>query len=126
MRAAFLALALLGACTTQASAPQGPLPGSEWSLIGEATPAPSIAFTDRGASGFAGCNRWFSSAARNGAALSFGNVGLTRMACPAPQMQTERAFVDALGATQGARLEGEELVLLDSAGGELARLRRTN
>ncbi len=130
-RSAFAALAFaatLVACATQPAqeTPSFDLAGSSWVLVTSATPAPTIALTERGASGNAGCNRWFSSAQRNQAALTFGNVATTRMACPEPQMATERAFLQALNDTQGARQEGGELVLYDIGGADVARFRRIN
>lgn len=127
MRFAFAvaALAMLGACAT---APESTvtLAGSEWALITDDQPSPTIDFTDQGASGFAGCNRWFSSIEHDGAnALSFGNIGLTRMMCPGGQMATERAYTDALNRTDHVRIEGAELVLSGS-GADLLRFRRTN
>jgi heat shock protein HslJ len=127
MRVAFVvaALAMLGACATVPD-PTPSLTGSEWALITDAQPSPTIDFTDDGASGFAGCNRWFSSIEQDGAnALSFGNIGLTRMMCPEPQMTTERAYTDALNRTDHVRIEGNELVLSGS-GADLLRFRRTN
>lgn len=126
--AAFAFALTLGACATPAPPAPAPfeLAGSSWVLVTDAMPAPTVAFTERGASGNAGCNRWFSSTQRNQQALTFGNVGTTRMACPAPQMATERAFLAALNDTQGARLENGELVLYDIGGADLARFRRTN
>ncbi|QGZ93876.1 META domain-containing protein [Terricaulis silvestris] len=126
MRVAILvaALAMLGACAT-APDTAVELTGSEWALITDAQPSPTIDFTDQGASGFAGCNRWFSSIERTGDQLSFGDIGLTRMMCPAPQMTTERTYTDALNRTDHVRIEGNELVLSGS-GADLLRFRRTN
>jgi heat shock protein HslJ len=53
--------------------------------------------------------------------LTFGGIGATRMMCAEPAMATERAFLDALGATRAARVENRQLVLLDAEGRELAR-----
>lgn len=126
MRVAILAaaLAMLGACAT-APDTSVDLAGSEWALITDAQPSPTIDFTDQGASGFAGCNRWFSSIERAGDQLSFGNIGLTRMMCPEPQMTTERTYTDALNRADRVRIESNELVLSGS-GADLLRFRRTN
>lgn len=127
MRVAFIvaAMAMLGACATEPT-PGLTLAASEWALITDDQPSPTLDFTDRGASGFAGCNRWFSSIEHDGAnSLSFGNIGLTRMMCPESQMTTERAYTEALNRTDGVRVEGNELVLTD-AGADLLRFRRTN
>jgi heat shock protein HslJ len=127
MRLTFVvaALALLTACATKPN-PDMTLPGSEWALITDDQPSPTMAFTDRGASGFAGCNRWFSSVVHDGGnGLTFGDIGLTRMMCPESQMTTERAFTDALNRADHVRVERNELVLSGS-GSDLLRFRRTN
>jgi heat shock protein HslJ len=126
MRVAILAaaLAMLSACATTPDTAMD-LAGSEWALITDAQPSPTVDFTDQGASGFAGCNRWFSSVEHAGDQLSFGNIGLTRMMCPEPQMTTERTYTDALNRTDHVRIEGNELVLSGS-GADLLRFRRTN
>lgn len=121
-------IAALAACTTAPAAFD--LAGTEWRRSDDANAAPhvpTLAFTERGASGFAGCNRWFSSVTRDEAALDFGNVGMTRMACQAEsQAATERSFADVLERTRAWRIEGEELVLLDEAGAQLARFVRND
>lgn len=132
-RAALAALVLIGACAANgagsgASAPLDPLDGSEWAMLNEARSAtpPTIAFTADRAAGYAGCNRWFASAARADNALEFSAVGTTRMMCSPPSMEAERAFVAALNDTRGFRIENGELVLYDIGGADVARFRRTN
>lgn len=122
------AMIALAACTT--APPAFDLTSTEWRRSDDANASPhfpTLAFTDRGASGFAGCNRWFSSVTRDDHALDFGNVGMTRMACQAEsQAATERSFAAVLERTRGWRVEGEELVLLDEAGAQLARFVRND
>jgi heat shock protein HslJ len=122
------AVLALSACAT--ATPADPLTGTAWRRSDDANAAPhfpTLAFTERGASGFAGCNRWFSAVTRDARALQFGNVGMTRMACQAQsQAATERSFSDVLERTRFWRIEGEELVLLDEAGGQLARFVRND
>lgn len=129
---ALFALALLGACASNGSGGDAPaladLAGSEWMMLNEtrsATP-PTIAFGDDGASGHAGCNRWFASAGRTDSALEFGDIGTTRRACSPPSMEVERDFIRALDDTMGFRVENGELVLYDIGGADVARFRRTN
>jgi heat shock protein HslJ len=122
-------LALLCACATAPppSAPSSPLTGTSWRRIDDLDANPhgaTLDFTERGASGYTGCNRWFSSVDHAGEAIDFGDIGTTRMACGAGvQTATERNFLAALNATARARIENEELLLLDSAGAEVARFR---
>lgn len=60
--------------------------------------------------GFAGCNRFFGQYVRDGAKLSFSALGSTRMACP-EGMDTEQAFLGALGETNRMELDGVFLEL---------------
>lgn len=96
----------------------------EWVLVTDAARPPTIAFANDGASGFAGCNRWFAQVSRADAALRFSGVGATRMACPDPDMAVEGHFLNVLEHTRAARREGDTLILLGEDGGELARLVR--
>lgn len=130
MRFAVLALLLLGACASApppSDTPTLSLAGTSWRRIDDLDANPhgaTLEFTERGASGHTGCNRWFSSVERASDALDFGNIGMTRMACQAEvSAATERNFLAALNATRQARLEDGELVLYDSAGAPVARFR---
>ncbi len=51
-------------------------------------------------------------------------MGMTRMACAEPQMAAEQHFEAALNATRRYRVEGEDLILADDAGREVARFVR--
>lgn len=130
MRAAFLAL-LLAACAAQAplAAPAFDLTGTHWQRADDDQAAPhfpTLAFTARGASGYSGCNRWFSAVTRDASALRFGNIGMTRMACAEAAMAAERNFADALERTRGWRADAGELVLLDETGNAAARFVRAD
>jgi heat shock protein HslJ len=127
MRAILLSAALLAACANQPPSPHGDLANSEWMLANEtgAASPPTLAFADDRASGFAGCNRWFATPARNGETLSFASIGLTRMMCSPSAMEAERDFVAALEGTASARIEGDQLILSDASGAEMARFRRS-
>lgn len=74
------------------------------------------------ASGKGGCNAWFATAKIHGLELAFSGMGATMMACPAPAMDEEHAFFDAIGRTQGYAVEEDGLTLTLSEGGVM-RLR---
>lgn len=118
-------MAIITAACASASAPAAisNLDG-EWREATRALNAPTITFELDRASGFAGCNRWFSQIARNGDALSFEGVGTTRMMCDGAPMEIERRFIETLGDTEMARVDGDTLILSDIRGSELARFLR--
>lgn len=73
--------------------------------------------------GFAGCNNFFGRYETSDGALSFSAIGATKMACPGG-MDTEQAFLLALGATTRYQISGLYLELY--AGDQrLARLEAT-
>lgn len=74
-------------------------------------------------SGNAGCNGYFGSVIIDGEAMSFGNLGATKIACPEPAMGQENRLLGALDGTRGYRLQGGQLLLLDGAGETLVRFR---
>lgn len=132
MRALLLSLLLLAACATPAPPPRPTfdLNGTEWQRSDDANAAPhfpTLAFTPRGVSGFAGCNRYFAAVTRNASTLRFGNIGTTRMACQAEsQAATERRLLDALERTRAYRADADELTLLDESGDVAARFSRAD
>jgi len=63
------------------------------------------------ASGYAGCNRFAGSYTLTGAALSFGPLAMTRMACEHGDV-LERQYTQALAATTGLRITADGLELL--------------
>lgn len=67
-------------------------------------------------SGSTGCNRYFGQATITDAGITLGNLGSTRMACPEPQMDQERRFLEALEQATSWRLEDEQLVLANAEG----------
>ncbi|WEK50720.1 MAG: YbaY family lipoprotein [Candidatus Kaistia colombiensis] len=73
-------------------------------------------------SGSGGCNRYFGTAIVQGGKIKIGPLGATQMACVPAQMEQERKFLDALGATKGFRLDDGKLTLLDASGKPLMRL----
>lgn len=76
--------------------------------------------------GFSGCNRFFGNLsmaeakadATTGVALTFSNIGMTRMACDGETQ--ESPFMQALQETRSMRFTGADLVLLDASGEALA------
>jgi heat shock protein HslJ len=65
--------------------------------------------------GFSGCNRYFGSYTLDGAALRFGGIGMTKMACP-QGMSLERMLASALEATRRYEIADGTLTLLSDAG----------
>jgi len=117
-------IALLSACTT-APVSSAPSLDGEWREATRAIHAPTITFEGERASGFAGCNRWFGTVSRGEyPALTFSQVGSTRMMCEGAQMTIEQEFLRTLGETRMARVDGDQLVLADIGGAEIARFLR--
>lgn len=124
----------LVACATSAPAPtptpQGNhLAGTSWRRVDDMNANPhgvTMAFTERGASGDTGCNRWFTSATQNGEELRFGNIGTTRRACTSEvQAGAERSFLDMLPNTRYGHYDQHALVLLDENQQVIARFEST-
>lgn len=69
------------------------------------------------ASGKGGCNRWFAGAKVHGVNLQLSGMGATMMACPEPAMAEERAFLEALGRTEGYVVDENALTLTLADGG---------
>jgi heat shock protein HslJ len=74
-------------------------------------------------SGNTGCNGYFGSVIIAGQAMSFGNLGATKIACPEPAMGQEKRLLRALDGTRGYLVENDSLLLLDGAGAALVRFR---
>jgi copper homeostasis protein (lipoprotein) len=80
----------------------------------------TLASEDHRVQGFAGCNHVNGGYTLEGKALRFGVLATTRMAC-ANGMDTEAAFLAALEATRGWKIEGDTLALTNAEGATLAR-----
>ncbi len=125
MRTALLAAAcLLTSCTAPGLATPATSLDGEWIMASRALRPPTIRFEDDGATGFAGCNRWFAQTTREGDALNFSAAGATRMACPDPEMTIERNFLHVIEQTRAARVSGDTLVLFDDNDREIATFLR--
>ncbi len=85
--------------------------------------APSAVFNDGTVGGSTGCNRFTASYTVDGDRLELGTIASTRMACPPPVDEVERAYVAALDQVVRWRADGAELVLLDDSEAELLRYR---
>ncbi len=128
MRGLVFAL-LLAACAAPQMTPSAPfaLDGTTWQRTDDDQAAPhfpTLQFSDGGASGYSGCNRWFATVTQNRSALRFGGVGSTEMACAPPAMGAEQRMFDALNRTAAYRVDAEELTLLDANGDVAARFVR--
>ena len=120
LAAAVLLLGLTACCCRQTSLP---LEETTWKLSKmESIPASAItaeedAFTlmfnaaDTLVAGRTNCNRFFGPYILKGQSLKFGDLGMTRMACP--DLQYEEAFVQMLSKVNGFEIKGSELKLLD-------------
>ena len=71
-------------------------------------------------SGSSGCNRLMGDYETNNDQLRFSHMAGTRMAC-VQGMDSEKAFLDALGQVQRWKITGRNLDLLDAAGDPVAR-----
>jgi len=124
--------------TAQAAPATAPLQGTFWKLIqiaGKAMPGHEgqalgmhktrdigILLDKQGLrlSGFSGCNRLMGAYQVNQQALTFTELGGTRMACPAASMALEQQVLQLLRGTQAFRIDGQVLVLTDGTN-ELGR-----
>jgi len=82
--------------------------------------------SDMRAGGRGGCNSWFATAQVGEQSLLLSAVAATRMACPGDALGAqETAFFAALAETRFWRVADDSLVLLDTAGKELAVLEKS-
>jgi heat shock protein HslJ len=114
---ATLLVVVLAACDAVGASPEGETPepigsagleSSTWAIqsIGAITLGPDAGATlsvEPGGrvSGETGCNRYTGEVSVDGAALTFGPLATTRMACEPPRMEQERAVLDALAGVTG-------------------------
>jgi len=121
---------LLVSCMTRESAGTGPdavgMEGIQWYLVevagsavsqmaGDKQPYILLDAAQKRASGFSGCNNFFSSYERDGESLKFGPVGATRMACPDLEMGLETEVSKALDQTRAWKIKDGELLFLDDS-----------
>ena len=119
-----------GANTTPEPTSAADLAGTSWTLVSiGGTPVvegsgPHLTFgADGNASGSTGCNSMTGTYATDGAALTFGPMATTRMACEGDLMAQEAEVLEALAAISGWEIDadgrlhltgGTELVLQPS------------
>ncbi|HEY1288816.1 MAG TPA: META domain-containing protein [Burkholderiales bacterium] len=119
------------ACTLAQAKPDEPLENTYWRLdwlagaaVGTAPGAREQHFIlhrdGRRVSGSGGCNRFTGGYELSGERLSFAKMAGTMMACQ-ESMESERAFLQALGKAQKARVQEQQLELFDADGKVLAR-----
>jgi heat shock protein HslJ len=107
--------------------------GIEWQLVeaagapvsllaGEKQPYIRLDPEQKRATGFSGCNNFFSGYEINGSSLRFGLIGATRMACPAPETGVETEFFNVLKRARGWKINNGVLLLVDD-GDILARFK---
>jgi copper homeostasis protein (lipoprotein) len=107
-----------GDCTSAGTAQ---LRGTYWKLLeieGKSITTPQdrkdvhmlLAGDGSAVQGFAGCNSFFGQYSSSGEALTFSGLGSTMMACP-EGMDTEVAFLQVLGETSRAVIDGKYLQL---------------
>jgi heat shock protein HslJ len=95
------------------------LAGTSWTLVSiggspvvEAS-GPHIAFgVDGNASGSTGCNSFSGTYAVDGAAVTFGQLATTRMACQEDLMAQETAVLEALAGITGWEIDADGLLHL--------------
>ncbi len=74
--------------------------------------------------GNSGCNRFVGSWRQNGAALNLGPLASTRMACPAPIMETEQRLLAVLASVNSVTYRPSGEATLATADGRKLTLRR--
>lgn len=106
-----------------------PLDGSAWVLAavtGRQVPGGAtvtLQFADGRLSGSDGCNRFAGSYSTSGSAIEVSpQLASTQMACPEDVEAEARAFIAALAAAKGYRIDGARLLLLSGDGTTLATL----
>jgi heat shock protein HslJ len=120
----------LAACATEPAGPPDRLANTAWrleSLPGAAladAPRSTLRFFDRQlAGGSLGCNAYSTTYFADATGLRFGAFAPTSETCPAPLMQQEARFREALRATRNVRIDDKgALVLLGEDGMTVARL----
>jgi heat shock protein HslJ len=108
------------------------LQSQQWTVssIGHATPPVAgtemdlLFIADGTVTGKAGCNTFRTTYTVKDGSLRFGPVATTQMACSAPVMAQEQAFLQALDATRSGVLFQDVLRLHDQAGATTMVLKR--
>lgn len=120
-----------------ASAPEAPtalvLAGTEWAALaidGKAqvvNPKPTLRWLSADkVAGTGGCNGFTGPSVATADSFRLGPLASTGRACLSMPGSQEDMFFKALELTRKAKLERDQLVLMDESGKQLARLVRTN
>ena len=80
----------------------------------------TLSFRDGRVAGMSGCNRLSGGYALTGEGLTLSQIASTRMACPAPQMETEQAVLAALASITRFDIADDGALLLQSQDGTTA------
>lgn len=80
----------------------------------------TLSFRDGRVAGNSGCNRLSGSYDLTGEGLTLSQIATTRMACPAPQMETEQAVLAALASITRFDIADDGTLLLQSQEGTTA------
>lgn len=90
-------------------------------------PLVTINFEEDKIAGTDGCNRYQSAYTLNADKISINkNIVSTMMACPEPVNQQASAYLNALIATTGYKIDAQQLLLLDASGKTLASFTKQN
>lgn len=85
----------------------------------------TLIFHEESISGSAGCNRYMGSYSVDGAGISIGAIGATKMFCgEAGIMEQEGRYISLLGEAEVIAVDGETLTLSDAAGSPLLTFER--
>ncbi|MDJ0498229.1 MAG: META domain-containing protein [Acidimicrobiia bacterium] len=92
-----------------------PRPDGDWQLVDGVVTSPefpiTMSITGTEVSGRAACNSYFGTVMVNTAAIEFGEMGSTAMACEPAAMAAESAFLTALAAAEAFEYRNDRLVL---------------
>lgn len=111
--------------------PPETLNGTNWNILsvnGKAALADveaNLSFNDGRVTGTAGCNRLMGSYSQSGDTLDFTQTASTRMACPAPHMEQERAVLSALQTGTKLHYNDDGVMELRAPNGDIIRLRQS-
>jgi peptidyl-Lys metalloendopeptidase len=120
-------MAACRAATEEPPAQGNALQGTEWVLISLNGQAPiegrevTLRFGDTSIEGSGGCNTYGGTYAASADSLSLSDLYWTEMACMEPEgiMAQEQAYLQALNAAAGYRVEHDRLELYDEAGTQI-------
>lgn len=118
---------IMAGCATTSNQTTDPLNGSSCSLAtlnGQAVlsePIVTLNFKDGQINGTDGCNSYSTSYTVDGNKITINeNIATTLMACAEPIMQQATAYIAALTQAATYKIEGQQLILFDKDGKELA------